>query len=307
MIRIGYFEAFNAVMLSGSMTAAATMMHTSQPNISRSISRLEKETGLKLFERVPGKLLPTSDGQALFEEVQRSFAGLHRLTEAASRIKRLGSGKLRVGTIQSPSLSLVPRAIKCFSKEFPQVTLSIHSAHTSILTQFVREHSCDFAIVAYEEENGGVDSEILYTTDAVCILPLLHPLIKKEFITPKDLAGERFITFPRGELSREFLDRVFREADVEPLIAIETSYSSITCSLVVQGVGVAVVNPYIAREYLHAGLVARPFIPAPQHREVLIFPAGKPRGRLVERFVELLKSLVVKDQESISKMLQAYP
>ncbi|WP_369678880.1 LysR family transcriptional regulator [Sinorhizobium medicae] len=55
-MRFSQVEAFRAVMLSGSTTAAAEILHTSQPNISRSISQLEKETGLRLFERLPGKL-----------------------------------------------------------------------------------------------------------------------------------------------------------------------------------------------------------------------------------------------------------
>ncbi|WP_406625942.1 LysR family transcriptional regulator [Acidovorax sp. SDU_ACID1] len=44
-------EAFRAVMLTGSMTAAAAQLHTSQSNVSRSIAMLQRETGLKLFER----------------------------------------------------------------------------------------------------------------------------------------------------------------------------------------------------------------------------------------------------------------
>src|SRR5690606_15356752 len=164
--------------------------------------------------------------------------------------------------------------------------------------------SCDFAIVAYAEENSGVDSELLYTADAVCILPLHHALAKHKFITPNDIANERLITFPRGELSRDFLDRAFLAAGVDPLIAIETSYSSITCSLVALGIGVAIVIPYIAHANLQAGLVARPFTPAPQHKEVLIFPAGRPRDRLVEHFVETLRSLAEQDQKGIAKMLK---
>jgi len=303
MIKLSHFEAFNAVMLTGSMTAAAAMMHTSQPNISRSISRLEKLTGLKLFERVPGKLLPTADARALFDEVQRSFIGLRKLTEAASRIRRSGSGILRLGAVQSLSLSLVPRAIKLFSESFPQVSLSIHTAHSNTLSQWVREHSCDLAIVSYPGADDAVEKELLYTAEGVCIMPKYHRLTRKETVNPQDLVGERFITFPRGEPLRSALDRILQEANVDVSNTIETPYSTIACSLVMQGVGVAVVDPFVARGYLHGGLAARPFLPAPRHSAVMIFPRGKPRGRPAENFVEILKDLVAEELDSISKSL----
>ncbi|RYH18807.1 MAG: LysR family transcriptional regulator, partial [Alcaligenaceae bacterium] len=55
-MRFNQIDAFRAVMLSGSMTAAARELYTSQPNISRLISQLEMETGLTLFERKFGRL-----------------------------------------------------------------------------------------------------------------------------------------------------------------------------------------------------------------------------------------------------------
>ena len=87
-MRFSHIEAFRAVMLSGSTTAAAKTLHTSQPNISRSIAQLEQSTGLRLFDRMPGRIVPTNDGLAFFKEVQRSFTGLLYLKDAANRIRR---------------------------------------------------------------------------------------------------------------------------------------------------------------------------------------------------------------------------
>lgn len=306
MIKLSYFEAFNAVMLSGSMTAAASLLHTSQPNVSRSISRLEKETGLKLFERVPGKLIPTADAIALFEEVQRSFLGLQRLTEAAGRIQRSGSGLLRVGAVQTLSLSLIPLAVKRFGDAFPEVSLSIQTSHSDVLSGWVREHTCDIAVISHPGEDETLQREVLYTADGVCIMHATHRLAEKTVVTPQDLVGERFITFPRGDPPRAEMDRILFDAGVTVPAAIETSYSAITCSLVMQGAGVAVVNPYVAREYFHGSLVARRFAPAPRHKAVMIFPKGKPLGRPVENFVKVLKALVAEEWQQMAALLPAW-
>lgn len=303
MIKLSYFEAFNAVMLSGSMTAAGSLLHTSQPNVSRSISRLEKETGLKLFERLPGQLIPTADAIALFEEVQRSFLGLQRLTEAAGRIQRSGSGLLRVGAVQTLSLSLIPRAVKRFGDAFPEVSLAIQTSHSDVLSGWVREHTCDIAVISHPHEEESLQREVLYTVDGVCVMHATHRLAQKTIVTPEDLVGERFITFPRGDPPRTEMDRILFDAGVTVPAAIETSYSAITCSLVMQGVGVAVVNPYVAREYFHGNLVARRFAPAPRHKAVMIFPKGKPLGRPVENFVKVLKALVAEERQQMAALL----
>lgn len=301
MIKLSNYEAFQAVMRTGSMTAAAATMHTSQPNISRLISRLEKETELKLFERVPGRLLPTADARALFEEVQRSFVGLQRLNEAAGRIRRSGSGILRLGAVQTLSLSIVPRAVRRFTDRYPEVKLSIQTAHSSLLSRWVSEHTCDLGIISFLGVEEGIEKELLYTADGVCIMHESHPLAEKDMVTPQDLAGERFITFPRGDPPRVLMDRILLDANVDVAQTIETSYSAITCSLVMQGVGVAVVNPHIVRDYLHGGVVARPFAPAPLHNAIMIFPKDKPRGRPVDSFVEILKETVAEEKADIEK------
>jgi DNA-binding transcriptional LysR family regulator len=302
MLKLSQFEAFHAVMTSGSMTEAAKILNTSQPNISRSIAKLEQASELILFERLPGKLVPTSDGIALFEEVKRSFFGLQKLKAATSRIRRSGSGALRIGAVQSHSTSMVPRAISKFSDKFPDASLSIHTGHSSLLVQMVREHSCDLAIVSHLDENDGVESEILYDASAVCIMPASHPLAKKTIVTPLDIVGERFVSLPKGEKLRVDMDSVFKMAGVEAEPNIETSYSSITCSLVQQGVGIALVNRFVALGYFNETVAVRPFSQSLKHQAIVVYPSGKTLNRFSKAFVDSLKH-TVSQQQSELKML----
>ena len=83
-----HIEIFHAVMTSGNLTAAAELLHTSQPTVSRELARFEKVIGLRLFERVRGRLHPTVQGLRLFEEVQRSRYGLDRIISAAEGLRQ---------------------------------------------------------------------------------------------------------------------------------------------------------------------------------------------------------------------------
>src|SRR3546814_9943279 len=120
-------EAFRAVMLSGSMTAAAESLHTSQPNISRLVAQLERSAGFKLFERVAGRLLPTAEGAALFADVERAFIGLHSLERSAQNIRLAGTGRLRIAAVPLLSLNVLPRVVRRFRQEKPEVAIQLHN------------------------------------------------------------------------------------------------------------------------------------------------------------------------------------
>ena len=85
-VNLRHIEIFHAVMTAGSLTEAAHLLHTSQPTVSRELARFEKVIGLKLFERIRGRLHPTVQGLRLFEEVQRSWYGLDRIVSAAESL-----------------------------------------------------------------------------------------------------------------------------------------------------------------------------------------------------------------------------
>ena len=93
-----HIEIFHAVMTSGNLTAAAELLHTSQPTVSRELARFEKVIGLRLFERVRGRLHPTVQGLRLFEEVQRSGT-----VSTALSARRRGCGSFAGASFPSPA------------------------------------------------------------------------------------------------------------------------------------------------------------------------------------------------------------
>jgi DNA-binding transcriptional LysR family regulator len=299
-MRFSHVEAFRAVMVSGSTTAAARILHTSQPNISRSIAQLEKATGLRLFERLPGKVVPTNDGFSFFKEVQRSFVGLQRLEEAAKRINRFSGGLLRIAAVPTLAHGLIPRAIKRFVEIYPEASISLHAGHSTAVSQWVDEQSCDIGVVSDLDQSYGFENEELYQIDGVCLMTKGHRLAAKSTIGPTDLAGERYISFSRNDYGRSNVDNIFEEAGISRNVTLETPYSSITCVLVAQGLGIAIVNPIAAQDYQHMGVVTRPFRPSIRHVAALIYPKGRSRDRLVSSFVEILKAVTLEEKRTLT-------
>lgn len=299
-MNLSQVEAFRAVVLSGSTTAAARILHTSQPNVSRLISQLEKAIGLRLFERSPGKLNPTEEGLAFFEDVQRSFVGLEQLEDTAGKIRRFGTGLLRVAAVPTIALGMLPRAIQRFSREHPEVGLSIHIGHSTIISQWIDSHFCDLGIVSQlSRHNYSSELETLFQVEGVCMMPKEHRLAEKKIVSPADLEGESFISLAQNDELRKRIDRIFDEAGVKRKINIETPYSSVICSFISLGMGVSIVNPIVAQDYRNSLVVTRPFHPAVPCEAMLIFPKGRPASRLAGSLAEVLRRTAREESESL--------
>ena len=282
-------ETFRAVMLTGSMTAAASKLHTSQPNVSRAIAQLEAEVGYELFDRLPGRVLATRGGEALFKEVERAFVGLDMVSEAARGIREMGAGTLRVAAAASISVTAIPLAIRMFSERYPSVRLIVDTSESFTIANWVDTRHCDVGFVAYVSEKPGVRASVIHTEDAVCIMPANHRLARKKRIVASDLAGERFISLPGGRPSRATIDAAFPQDDGR-IMALETTFASTICAMVSEGLGVSLVSPIVAGVMNVRGVVTRPFKPDVPYTSHLLLPQLAPRDMHASYFITCMRT-----------------
>lgn len=282
-------EAFRAVMLSGSMTAAAEALHTSQPNISRLIAQLERASGFRLFERNGGRLQPTDEGAALFGDVERAFIGLQSIEDAAHSIRQGGTGRLRIAAVPSLSLTLLPRVIQRFRQQHPGVAISLHTHDSPAVARWVGSQFCDVGLASYVgEQTPGVAPHVLCDVAGVCVFPRGHRLQALATVCPEDLKGEEFISLLHNDGSRTRVDRLFPETKGYRRMTLETPYAATICSLVGLGLGVSIVSPLVAEEYRHMGIETRPFAPQIRFTTYLLLPSDRPHSVLSQRFATLI-------------------
>ncbi|TIU76967.1 MAG: LysR family transcriptional regulator, partial [Mesorhizobium sp.] len=72
-LSVRQLEAFEATMVAGSVSGAAIALNVSQPSVSRLLQELEIDTGLSLFDRSHGRLVPTEQGLLFYGEVGKTF------------------------------------------------------------------------------------------------------------------------------------------------------------------------------------------------------------------------------------------
>ena len=134
-ISLRHIEVFRAIMQAGSVTGAARLLFTSQPTVSRELARLEALSGLRLFDREGGRLLPTAQAMLLFEEVERAYVGLERINSLAQSMRRFEHGQLSITCLPLFSQTLLPRVCQRFLQAHPGIGLSITAQESPLLEE----------------------------------------------------------------------------------------------------------------------------------------------------------------------------
>lgn len=283
-------EAFRAVFQTGSMTAAGALMGVTQPAVSRLIRDLEAETRLPLFDRDGGRIAPTPDAVALYQEVQRSFHGLDQVARFATELGRRRSDTLRIAASVGPSFFCLPPVIAAFHAAWPGVAVSLQSCSSPEVLDLVAAHQCDLGVAVVPAQGPGVEIEALPGQNVVCILPPEHPLTAERVIRPEHLEGVPLLMISDYSLMRQRILQSLEQAGVTPRIVFDSSYSGTICSLVARGVGASVLDPVTARAYESQGIALRDYEPTVPYELKLVHSASRqPTDRAVA-FAALLRA-----------------
>jgi DNA-binding transcriptional LysR family regulator len=286
-------EAFRAVMIAGTATEAAKLLHTTQPAISYLIRQFERASKLKLFELHRGRLVPTPEAKVLFHEVERSYAGMDRIREAIVSLQTSGVGRLSIGTLHSLGMAVMPDAVRAFLDAAPGVNVSLQATRSGLVRDGVASGLFDLGFAAEEIDANGIDAQPFAAMRAVCVLSPAHPFAGRPLVRARDLAGQALITVNRTDLTRRRLDQAMAEAGCSVQPAVEASDGAMVCALAARGVGIGLVNPFIAADFADRGLLIKPFEPAIAYSILLLFPTHTPPSQLATRFAACVRAELV--------------
>ena len=297
-----HIEVFRAVMTARGVTAAAALLCTSQPTVSRELAELERLLAFKLFDRVRGRLQPTARALVLLEEVQRSYHGLDHILTMAAKLGAGGQAQLSIICMPSFSHAPLPGACRRFLAERPEVSIAITPEESPQLEELLAEQRHDLGLTEHNNPPPGTRLEPLLEADEICVLPCGHPLLARPALNPADFAGERFLSLAASDPYRIQLDEVFRNHGVARVMAMETHSAVSVCSLVREGLGIAVVNPLTALAFAGQGLELRRFAVSIPFRVSVVRPEYRPSTPLADQFVLALRA----EAEAILARLQSY-
>lgn len=293
-MNIKKLKCFRAVVIHGSLVAAASVMNLSQPATSRMISTLEDELKLKLFKREKRRLVLTPEGKEFYRETEKILANLDDLPRIVREIKAGDTRTLRIVALARLANSLVSPALARFVTEHPDQRFSVDVRGHRDIEQWVAGRHYDIAVALTKPCNHpSVIQRPFFDTDAMVMVPRGHPLEKLDSVTPEQMAGHDIIALAPGLRPRFQMEEIFHSAGIDLDCKIETTSSVMACQMVVEGLGVTIIDRLAAMAMDQNRFSLRPLEPGYRLQFVLLFPPGFEETPAITSLVQCLQNQVV--------------
>ncbi|MET9914511.1 LysR family transcriptional regulator [Streptomyces sp. NPDC006476] len=214
-MEIRQLRYFVAVTDQGGFARAAEHLHIVQPAVSQQIARLERELGVRLFERTSRRVRLTGAGERLLPEARALLAAEERILRVAGDIAAGANGVLRLGTSQG----LGERLDRVLQKLPPGQQVRLSALPLAQRLAAVRAGALDAAFVRALNDAPGLELLPAWTDRLVVALPAAHPLAAKPVLELADLAGLPLRFAPREDNPPlyDLLMAACREAGFEPV------------------------------------------------------------------------------------------
>ena len=256
-MRIEQLEYLAAVTQHGSLRRASERLHLSQPALSESVTKLERELKVTLLDRRRTGAKISTEGRELLPYMEEVLAAVDRLRSAAGD-QRSDGRLVRLGTVHAATATLIVPAMRAFQANRPAAKVEVVTLQQAQIDEALAEGTLDLGLVNMldgdEAPTGLVGTDLLHG-GPVAVLPADHPLAALPQVTIDDLRRHRFVMMGAGYLMHRYLHRVFG-AEL-PRVSQSTDGAEMAKALVAEGLGVTVLPDYsVVGDPMHrAGLI----------------------------------------------------
>ncbi|MFE3576077.1 LysR family transcriptional regulator [Lysinibacillus sp. NPDC059133] len=237
---IKQLQYFIAVAGHMNFSKAAEKLHISQPSLSNAIKKLEQEIGSPLLERNTRNLQLTEAGELLYERANVILKNMEVLKIEMDEVIVRGTSEITIGVMESIKHWL-PKVIAEYKKEYPEMMIHLvdilGSKRVEKSLKSYKTHLIITNQIMVDEE---LEVNCLYEERLVAVLPLNHPLAKKEKLTIADLSEEHFIISTEGFQTRHDILDAFEKADQNINIQFEIERFETAVSLVRENLGITI-------------------------------------------------------------------
>lgn len=297
---IRQIEAFNAVMKGGSITKAAETLYVSQPAVSKLIHAFEDSCGFKLFIRAAGRIRPTAEARRLFLETEKLQAGVARVENTAKAIRGLERGEVSVVAFPALSFRVVPKYAAIFMRGRREVSLQLLTRNSPSVADTMLNGAADFGISLLPSHHPGIACKPFADISMVCALPPSHRLAGRGHVELSDLAEDRLISLGRADTSHQQVMAAFSEVGVKVRLGIEAQMADAACTLVSEGLGVALVPSLISVGWPREKVVFKPIRPKVSMKTWLYSSAFEPVQQLALMLMEEIRKGIEEIENSYS-------
>lgn len=289
-MRLKHIEVFNAVMLTGTVSAAARLLHVTQPAVTQALQHAELQLGYVLFTRQSNRLVPTREAQALYPEIQRLMSQLESVRRMALA---LGSGEghqFRVLIVPSLAVQALPDALQLFRQKYPAIPVSIRTLHSHEVAQAMALQEGDVGIVYGRMPHPALQDELVATGRLVCVSLASEPgSDQRTTVALEDILREPFIRIDERDPLGAMLADQWSRLGLSPRAGMTVQTHHIAMVMAEQGFGPAIIDSFTARASVSERLHTRSVVPDIPVEVRALIPQGVRSPKTVADFIDAFR------------------
>lgn len=245
-MRLRHIEVFNAIMLTGSVSAVARLINVTQPAVSRTLQHAEIQLGFALFQRSRGRLVPTNEALTLYPHVERLFAQLDAVQRLAGKLRTAQDvGELRILTVLALSYEVLPRALVIFRRKHADMPIRVDALHSPQIMEALLHRQADVGFVFSPVIHPSLTQESLIDARMTCVVPLamLPPKwARRGWVGLDDLAALPVVGLDAMDPIGTTLNHACREAGIslQSVVTVQTYHAAL--AMAHHGMGAALVD-----------------------------------------------------------------
>ncbi|MEP6872942.1 MAG: LysR substrate-binding domain-containing protein [Burkholderiales bacterium] len=288
-MRLKHIEVFNAIMLTGSVSGAARLLHVTQPAVTQTLQHAELQLGYVLFTRQRSRLVPTSEAQTLYPEVQKLVSQLESVRRLAGGLRAGQRKALRLLIVPSLAVRALPDALRQFRRRHADVAVSVRMLHSHEITQAIALREGDVGIVYGSTQHPAVQQVAVATGRLVCVsLRPARGADRRTTVELADLMRSGFIRIDERDPLGAMLAEQCARLGLEATGGLTAQTHHIAMVLAEQGFGPAIIDSFTAAATTSEALEVRALLPEVRVSVQALLPRGErspqPAADLIEAF-----------------------
>ena len=277
------------------MSEAAKALYVSQPTVSQTISDLEYELGVELFERGHKQLFLTPHGQLLLTHARKVMQQYEIMNAAVKDASP--SRELRIGCTLSIANTMLAPIGKRLHESHPDIQSAFIVENTRSLENRLLHNELDIALIEGQVRSDEIAKLPLVKDTLMVICHRDHPFWNRDHIRPEELSGQNFILRELGSGTRTIFEDYLRMAKVSINVIGESASSAAIIDMVHHGLGLGVISYRCVERYTDANLIhACSIEDMPMDRLFYICYNNKmPVRSQMQDFIEACKQIIHKE------------
>ncbi len=283
------FRYFAAVARAGSIRAAARQLNIASSAINRQILMLEEAFGMALFERTGRALRLNQAGELLLVQITATAREYEDTLAAIEALKGLRSGTVRVATVESVSVELLPDMLASFNAAYAGISVELQVTGSDAVTSQVLAREADIGFTFNPASLDGLEVAYENALQIGAIVSTDHPLAAKHQVSLEECLAHPYAWPARGLSLRTALDTALQQIDRPARPVLQANSLRVMAAMARQGRCVAFQTEVGIEQHLTSGTLK--FLPLtdealPPDRLMLVRQAGRAPSLAAQAFFE---------------------